>query len=54
MYATATAFPLSNSRVVLYKSERAYMKTVKQCKVEMSKEVLQRLKQVRDSIYSGS
>ena len=42
---------LGNSQVVIWKSEKTFMKIIKKCKVDLTKHLLIRLKKVKFSLY---
>lgn len=48
LYAVGQFYPAGSSRVVIYKSKKVFLKTIKNCKIELNMDILISLKQVRN------
>lgn len=52
LYDVGQFYPAGSSRVVIYKSKKVFLKTIKNCKIELNMDTLISLKQVRDSMIN--
>ena len=50
LYAVGQFYPAGSSRVVIYKSKKVFLKTIKNCKMELNMDILISLKQVRELV----
>ena len=46
LFAIGQFFPTGSSRIVIYKSKKVFLKTIRNCKIELNMDVLRSLKQV--------